>query len=495
MIFQDYIGHVLSRTGVLFVIIALCLIAAFSLSAVVIPIPAMKQFSLQATVLIGFNLLSMITFFPALMTLDLRRVASGNMDLFCCFRPKKSNDQDREELAVKLDNWSLKWFASEFLGKWISVGPIKFIVTVTFIMLTVTGFWGMATIENGLDLTDIVPKNTSVFNFLEAQNKYFGFYNMYAVTKGNFEYPQNQRLIYDYQKAYVRIPNIIKDDDGGLPEFWLSLFRTWLVKIQLAFDDNEAAGRYQATGWHENATDDGILAFKLMVQTGLVDHPIDLSLRSRNRLVDEHGIINPKAFYNYLSAWYGNDAMAYSYSQANIHPKPKEWIHERHDTDLRVPKSPPIELAQIPFLLTNLGQTSDMVETISMIRKLCHHFEDVKGLPNFPRGIPFTYWEQYLTLRFWLYLALSIILFAIFMALSILFMSFWVATVTVFTIAIMIIQLFGLMCLAGIKLSAIPAVLLIVTAGIGVQFTLHIIMVRDYFYGVEKTFFYFLKTF
>jgi patched 1 protein len=70
-----------------------------------------------------------------------------------------------------------------------------------------------------------VPRNTSVYRFLSDSEDHFGFYNMFAVTQGHFEYPQNQPLLHDYHNAFVRVPNIIKDDDGGLPEFWLSLFR------------------------------------------------------------------------------------------------------------------------------------------------------------------------------------------------------------------------------------------------------------------------------
>jgi hypothetical protein len=65
--------------------------------------------------------------------------------------------------------------------------------------------------------------------------------------------------------------------------------------------------------------------------------------------VDSHGIINPSAFYNYLSAWYTNDAMAYSYSQATLVPTPKEWLHDHRDADLKIPKSQPIVLARCQY--------------------------------------------------------------------------------------------------------------------------------------------------
>ncbi len=213
------------------------------------------------------------------------------------------------------------------------------------------------------------------------------------------EYPQSQALLYDYHKAFVRVGKIVKDDNGGLPEFWLPLFRAWLVRLQDIFDDHLSEGRYkEEDGWHSNATAEGILAYKLMVQTGHVDYPVDCTLQYTNRLVDSHGVVNPSAFYNYLTAWYGNDAMAYSFSQASLVPHPQEWVHSPLDADLRVPKSSPIAYAQIPFHLAGLDSTEEVVEAVREIRAVCDDFAR-KGLPNFPRGIPFTFWEQYLTLR------------------------------------------------------------------------------------------------
>ncbi len=41
----------------------------------------------------------------------------------------------------------------------------------------------------------------------------------------------------------------------------------------------------------------------------------------------------------------------------------------------------------------------------------------------------------------------------------------------------MVVELFGFMGFLGIKLSAVPAVILIVSVGIGVEFTVHISLV------------------
>ena len=55
-----------------------------------------------------------------------------------------------------------------------------------------------------------------------------------------------------------------------------------------------------------------------------------------------------------------------------------------------------------------------------------------------------------------------------------------IITITNFQVtvlAMIVVELFGFMGLIGIKLSAVPAVLLIVSVGIGVEFTVHISLV------------------
>ena len=510
-LFQDQVGEVMRKAGVSVLTTATCNIAAF-LAAAMIPIPALRSFCFQAAMLTLFNLLSMMLLFPAMIALDVRRVFAGKLDLLCCYKQQGNNGTSMKEVtnndvnelkskkmkgctesypkpcsydtqsrdlidpeagenercyvscAPDYNQWTLSSLVTKYYSTWVTLTPIKVLTILLATFFIAASAYGINQVEDGLELTDVVPRNTSVWSFLRAQDQYFGFYNMYAVTRDNFEYPQNQELIYDYHNSFVSVSNIIKDDDGGLPEFWLSLFRSWLVKLQDAYDLDRDNGLIDDEGWSKEASDDAILAYKLLVQTGHVDYPVDKSLLRSTRLVED-GIINPSAFYNYLSAWYSNDAMAYSYSQATLEPVPKQWFHDPLDYDLRIPKSKPIKYAQIPFLLNNLGDTNAMVTTIKEVRDICDTFQ-AKGLPNFPHGIPFTFWEQYVNLRFWLCLALASALLAVFMVVSILLMSPWSAAIITFIIASMVGQLFGAMGLLGIKLSAVPAVIIILAIGI-----------------------------
>ena len=113
--------------------------------------------------------------------------------------------------------------------------------------------------------------------------------------------------------------------------------------LQAAYDTDKAAGAFHkpangtfhSTGWYNNVSDDGILAYKLLIQTGNVDNHEDKTQVNSVRLVNSEGIIYPPAFYNYLTAWVTNDGMAYSASMAYIHPETMSWSHDPFDYDTR----------------------------------------------------------------------------------------------------------------------------------------------------------------
>ncbi|XP_076637919.1 protein patched isoform X2 [Colletes latitarsis] len=523
-------GVVLKRTGLSVLLAGICNVSAF-FAAALIPIPALRVFCLQAGVLLLFNLAAMLLVFPAMVSLDLRRRRSGRSDIFCCCLPSNASrnkyanrtsngtakqtvtraipperretctqiltsqnaqneswvggniDVDTEKQCNEEDtltgcsqddclSFSLTQLAARHYAPFVTRPATKVFGMMILIAVLAGSVWQAIKVNDGLELTDLVPQNSNEHAFLAAQSKHFGFYNMYAVTGGDFEYPNNQKLLYEYHDAYMRIKNVIKNDNGGLPEFWLSLFRDWLRGLQIAFDKDYGNGCITQERWYKNASDEAILAYKLLVQTGHVDNPIDKSLVTQVRLVDSEGIINPRAFYNYLSAWVSNDVLAYGASQANLRPEPRQWIYT-NDHELKIPKSNPLTYAQMPFYLHKLANTQEITELIGSVRKLCRRFEE-RGLPNFPSGIPFLFWEQYMDLRSCLGIALLAALAASVAVVGVLLLNLWAALLVGTSLAAVVLQLLGIMGLSDIKLSAVPAVLLVVSVGIAVHFTVHI---------------------
>ncbi|KAL6114032.1 ptch1 [Pungitius sinensis] len=371
--------------------------------------------------------------------------------------------------------WTLSSFAERHYAPFLLQPTTKVVVIVLFFCLLVVSLYGTTQVRDGLELTDIVPRETSEYDFIGAQFKFFSFYNMYVVTQ-RADYAQKQPLLHQLHQRFHTIRYVLKEDNGQLPRMWLHYFREWLQGLQQAFDKDWEAGRITSNSYR-NGSDDGVLAYKLLVQTGRREKPINFNLLTRQRLVDADGIINPGPFYIYLTAWVSNDPMAYAASQANIRPHPPEWLHDRTDsmpeTRLSIPAAEPIEYAQFPFYLNGLRETPQFVEAIESVRAICSNYSR-QSLPSYPNGYPFLFWEQYVSLRHWLLLSISVVLACTFLVCALFLLNPWTAGIIVLVLSLMTVELFGFMGLMGIKLSAVPVVILIASVGIGVEFTVHV---------------------
>uniref|UniRef100_A0A3B4DT74 SSD domain-containing protein n=1 Tax=Pygocentrus nattereri TaxID=42514 RepID=A0A3B4DT74_PYGNA len=573
--FEDRTGECLKRTGASVALTSISNITAFFMAAL-IPIPALRAFSLQAAVVVVFNFAMVLLIFPAILSMDLYRREDRRFDIFCCFVSPCANRviqlepqaaygdpsseaghyspppsysshgfsqqtqitmQSTVQLRTEYDprtqayyttaeprsrisvqpfpptttnvnhhnnnnswgasstrdllshsgetgpscaepacsRWTFASFAEKHYAPFLLQPTTKAVVILLFLALLGISLYGTTCVRDGLELTDIVPRETAEYDFLGAQFQYFSFYNMYVVTQ-QAEYAQAQPLLYEMHQRFGAVKYVLREDNGQLPLMWLHYFRDWLQGLQEAFDKDWEAGRI-TQGNYKNASDDGVLAYKLLVQTGRRDKPINYNLLTKHRLVDADGIINPSAFYIYLTAWVSNDPVAYAASQANIRPHPPEWIHDRTDSipinSFTIPAAEPIEYAQFPFYLNGLRETPQFVEAIESVRSICSNYSR-QGLPSYPNGYPFLFWEQYVGLRHWLLLFISVVLASTFLVCAIFLLNPWTAGIIVLVLSLMTVELFGMMGLIGIKLSAVPVVILIASVGIGVEFTVHV---------------------
>ncbi|XP_053323455.1 protein patched homolog 1 isoform X2 [Spea bombifrons] len=567
--FEDRTGECLKRTGASVALTSISNVTAFFMAAL-IPIPALRAFSLQAAVVVVFNFAMVLLIFPAILSMDLYRRRDRRLDIFCCFSspcvsrviqiepqayadntesthyspppPYSSHSfahetqitmqstvqlrteydprtqsyyttaEPRSEISVQpaipapheanppvpestsstrdllsqfseaglhcieppCTKWTLSTFAEKHYAPFLLKPKTKVAVIFFFVALLGLSLYGTTRVRDGLDLTDIVPRETREYDFIAAQFKYFSFYNMYVVTQ-KADYPRAQRLLYELHSSFANVKYVLMEGDKQLPKMWLHYFRDWLQGLQDTFDREWNAGIITYNNYR-NGSDDAVLAYKLLIQTGNSDKPIDISQLTKQRLVDADGIIHPNAFYIYLTAWVSNDPVAYAASQANIRPHPPEWVHDRADymPDTRtIRAAEPIEYAQFPFYLNGLRETSDFVEAIEKVRAICNNYTSL-GLSSYPNGYPFLFWEQYIGLRHWLLLSISVVLACTFLVCALFLLNPWTAGIIVMVLALMTVELFGMMGLIGIKLSAVPVVILIASVGIGVEFTVHV---------------------
>uniref|UniRef100_A0A663MBD0 Patched 2 n=1 Tax=Athene cunicularia TaxID=194338 RepID=A0A663MBD0_ATHCN len=553
--FKERTGECLKRTGTSVALTSVSNMIAFFMAALV-PIPALRAFSLQAAVVVVFNFAMVLFVFPAILSLDLYRREKRRLDILCCFyspcssrviqiQPQELADANdnhitttvqaftrcdpsghhvvtvlpptsqvctspavllpptdplgsqvftpsssTRDLLAQLDEakggrecvplpfcrWSLADFAREKYAPLLLRTRTKAVVAVLFLALLGLSLYGTTMVHDGLYLTDIVPRDTKAHAFISAQFKYFSFYNMFIVTKGGFHYPGAQAALLSLHQAFSTVKYVVREGNRDLPKMWLHYFQDWLRGLQATFDRDWQAGRITHDSYR-NGSEDGALAYKLLIQTGNKKEPFNFNQLTTRRLVDENGIIPPDTFYICLTVWASNDPLGFAASQANFYPPPPEWIHDKYDTtgeNLRIPAAQPLEFAQFPFYLSGLRRTADFVEAIESVRAICREAAQRHGVLSYPSGYPFLFWEQYIGLRHWFLLAISILLACTFLVCALLLLNPWTAGIIVSILAMMAVELFGIMGLMGIKLSAIPVVILIASVGIGVEFTVHV---------------------
>lgn len=101
------------------------------------------------------------------------------------------------------------------------------VVIVLFLCLLGVSLYGTTQVRDGLELTDIVPRETSEYDFIGTQFKFFSFYNMYVVTQ-RADYAQSQPLLHQLHQRFHTVRYVLKEDNGQLPCMWLHYFRDWL---------------------------------------------------------------------------------------------------------------------------------------------------------------------------------------------------------------------------------------------------------------------------
>lgn len=415
--------EILLRTGPTVVSAMLINSAAF-LTAAILPVPALRVFALQCAVMVLFHGAALLIVFPCLLALE-QRCRKSDVP---CFRSdtkgKKAATQNnnnnpehgasllRTEVICQQKKSFISYFATRYFKSVLLKPFAKVVVCLSYAILVIFFVFNGLKLKFDVKLSTFLPRNTQEYKYLEAHDNFFGFYNFYLVTTET-EYPFNQPLLYEYHSSLAHVPHVLKDSNGGLNmnDFWLANFRDYLLDLQQEFDQSRSSNCLNSEKWFSNTTEKAVLAFKLMAQTGIVEFPVDKSQILKKRLVHE-GIIDPKAFYNYLSVWNSNDQISYSSCQANLTPKPFQYYSSKAEYDLKIPRSQPLTYAQMPFYLKNLKNTGDIITSLKQIKDISEEFNN-RGLKNYPVGLIFAYFNQFLLLDRLIAVQLSLTLAAV----------------------------------------------------------------------------------
>ena len=332
--------------------------------------------------------------------------------------------------------------------------------------------YGATKVENGLDLTEVVPSGTKEHDYVSATLKYFSFYDLYIVQDYNNDFPSLavQQEMLNFHREFAKVKWILSGNRSVnnvtvytvSEPFWLEKMIDFYVTLQKKYDEEVATQTQSLTFVLVNGY--------LLPQTGNGSRNETLPNIPGHKLFDNstgRPLIPEDRFYVYLTAWANTDILFAEATQPSFRPILPKWPVAQ---DPYIIPARRLVFAQMPMFANSLKTSADHIELIKQTRDIIQDARS-KGISAYPRGISFTFYEHYIGLQSHLGLAVGMILLACLLTTSVLLLSIWSGVIMAVMLALTAIEVYGFLGLANIQFSAIPCVTVIVSVGATVEFT------------------------
>ncbi|XP_065608663.1 NPC intracellular cholesterol transporter 1 [Cyrtonyx montezumae] len=416
--------------------------------------PAVRTFSLFAGMAVLIDFILQVTCFVSLLGLDIRRQERNRLDILCCI---KGGEEMR---GVQRSESILFLFFKNLYSPYLLKDWMRPIVIALFVGVLSFSTAVIHNVEIGLDQSLSMPDDSYVMDYFKQLGEYMhAGPPVYFVLEEGHNYTSlegqnmvcggtgcnNDSLVQQIFNAaeigsYTRI--------GYAPSSWIDDYFDW-VKPQ-----SSCCRVYNTTGQFCNAS---------------VTDPSC----TRCRPLSQEGKQRPQ----------GEDFMTFlpMFLSDNPNPKCGKGGHAAYSSavDLINNKT---DVGATYFMTyhTVLKKSSDYIDAMKKAREIAGNITETMGIKEknyrvFPYSVFYVFYEQYLTIVNDAIFNLCISLGSIFLVTAVLLgFEVWAAVVVTVTIAMIIVNMFGVMWLWGISLNAVSLVNLVMSCGIAVEFCSHV---------------------
>nr|XP_019965833.1 PREDICTED: Niemann-Pick C1 protein [Paralichthys olivaceus] len=419
--------------------------------------PAVRTFSLFAGLAVFIDFLLQISCFVSLLGLDARRQEGNRLDIICCVKLPEGQETKTDGFLFRFFK---KVYAPFILKEWVRPIIVAVFVGILSFSIAVTN-----KVEIGLDQKLSMPDDSYVLDYFKNMSKYLhtGAPVYFVVEDGlNYSSLEGQNVVCGgvgcnnnslVQQVYSASLISNYTTIANTPSSWLDDYFDW-VKPQ------SSCCRYiNTTGAFCNAS---------VVNTSCIHcRPMTPSGKQRPEGED---------FMRFLPMFLSD----------NPNAKCGKGGHAAYATAVDLyPNDKGVGATYFMTYHTILKESPDFINGLKMARNLAQNISQSMNHKVFAYSIFYVFYEQYLTIAYDTALNLSVSLAAIFVVTTVLLgFELWSAVVVSLTIAMILVNMFGVMWLWGISLNAVSLVNLVMTCGISVEFCSHI--VRAFSISVKK---------
>ncbi|KAI7810103.1 putative Niemann-Pick C1 protein, partial [Triplophysa rosa] len=415
--------------------------------------PAVRTFSLFAGLAVFIDFLLQISCFVSLLGLDIKRQEANRVDIFCCVKLPEAQQTKSEGCLFEFFK---KIYAPFILKDWV-----RPLVVAVFVGILSFSIAVINKVEIGLDQTLSMPDDSYVLNYFGNLTEYLHTgAPVYFVVEDGHDYKttegqnavcggvgcNNNSLVQQIYSAslmsnYTKIHNV--------PSSWLDDYFDW-VKPQ-----SSCCRYYNSTGAFCNAS--------VVDKTCVHCRPMTSSGKQRPNGTD---------FMRFLPMFLSD----------NPNIKCGKGGHAAYSTAVDLTNNN-TDVGATYFMTYHsiLKTSADFIDAMKMARELTDNITHAVGPQDksyrvFPYSVFYVFYEQYLTIIADTAFNLGVSLVAIFLVSAVLLgFDLWSAILVSFTIAMILINMFGVMWLWNISLNAVSLVNLVMSCGISVEFCSHIV--------------------
>lgn len=457
---SERVGRVLGNVAPSMLLSSLSESVAFAFGAMS-TMPAVKVFSLYAAVAVLIDFLLQITCFVALMSLDAKRQQTNRMDLLCCVKQKGSEaPQEQESLLYQIMK---KCYAPALLSDVVRPAVIALFTGLLFASIAV-----IPSVDVGLNQDLSLPEDSYVLKWFHDMREYLHTGSpMYFVVDGEYNYgdPKMQNMICGsagcntnslVQQVFTASLEKERSKIAMPASSWIDDYFSW-VDPSGQSPCCRIADQYNGTKHIKerfcNATfDDKKYNCHTCLNTS-----------------QEGQRPTPEQFAHYLPY----------YMKDNPETKCAKGGHAAYGSAVKLNKARTsrniVSASYFMSYHTILKTSNDFTDALKSARVIAKNISETLGTEVFPYSVFYVFYEQYLTIANDAWKNLLYCAGAIFVVTFILLgFNLGIAFIVTLTVAMITVDLIGLMYVWNISLNAISLVNLVMAVGISVEFCSHI---------------------
>uniref|UniRef100_A0A7C9FG71 SSD domain-containing protein n=2 Tax=Opuntia streptacantha TaxID=393608 RepID=A0A7C9FG71_OPUST len=466
---EERISNALVEVGPSITLASLSEVLAFAVGGF-ISMPACRVFSMFAAMAVLLDFLLQLSAFVALIVFDFKRAEDYRIDCFPCIKISSASAASNRGIDQRSPGF-LSQYMKEIHGPILMIRGVKVVVLAVFVGLTLASIALCPRIEPGLEQQIALPRDSYLQGYFDDLAEYLRVGPpLYFVVK-DYNYSSKSRHT-------NKLCSISKCDSNSLlneisrasltPESsyiakpaasWLDDFLVWLSPEAFGCCRKFVNGSYCPPDDQPPccSPDEGPCGFG-----GVCKDCTTCFLHSDL----DNGRPSTQQFKEKLP-WF-LDALPSADCAKGGHGAYTDSV------DLNGYESGIIRASEFRTYHTPVNKQSDYVNALRAAREFSSKVSDSLKMSIFPYSVFYIFFEQYLDIWTTALVNISIALGAVFIVCLIVTSSLWSSAIILLVLAMIVVDLMGVMAILDIQLNAVSVVNLIMSIGIAVEFCIHI---------------------